>query len=79
MLEWASKKQRDQKRKVEQEAVLKKSLGEKVQRFQSSPKVQSSAKIENVGYTELTINGKRLRVIREHITIEALSTITIDI
>ena len=73
MLEWASKKRRDQKRKVEQESALKKSLGEKVQRFKSSPKSG------DIGYTELTINGRRLRVIREHITIQALSPITIDI
>jgi len=70
MLEWVSKKHRDQKHKDEQEALLKNSLAEKVQRF------QSSHNSENIGYTELTINGKRLRVFREHITIPALSPIT---
>ena len=73
MLDWVSKKQRDQKRKVEQEAALKKSLAEKVQRVQASPKG------ENIGYTELTINGKRVRLLREHITIQPLSPITLDI
>ncbi len=72
MLKWVSKKYRDQKRKAEQEAVLKNSLAEKVQRFQSS---QNS---DNIGYTNLTVNGKRLRLIREHITIHALSPITMD-
>ena len=70
MIEWVSKKHRDQKRKAEQETALKKSLAEKVQRF------QSLRKSENTGYTMLTINGKRLRVLREHITIQAVSPIT---
>ncbi len=71
MLEWISKKHRDQKHKAEQEAALKNSLAEKVQRF------QSPHNSENTGYTELTINGKRLRVLREHITIPALSPLTL--
>ncbi len=70
MLEWVSKKHRDQKRKAEQETALKNSLAEKVQRF------QIPHKSETIGYTEITINGKQLRVRREHITIPALSPIT---
>ncbi len=56
---------------AEQVKKKKNSLAEKVQRF------QSSHNSENIGYTELTINGKRLRVFREHITIQALSPITL--
>jgi len=72
MLKWVSKKYRNQKCKAEQEAALKNSLAEKVQRF------KSSENSENIGYTKLTVNGKRLRVFREHITIQALSPITMD-
>lgn len=78
MLDFVSKKQRDQKRKVEQEAVLKKSLAAKVQRFQSSPS-EFSPKSGDVGYTEVTINGKRVRLLREHITLQPLSPVTLDI
>lgn len=77
MLEWASKKQRDLKRKAEQEAELKKSLAEKVERFQASP-AQASPTSDDIGYTEVTINGKRLRLRREHITIQPLSPATLE-
>ncbi len=70
MLEWISRSRREAKRRAEQEASLKQSLAAKVQRFQA-PAVE-----EDPGFTKLTINGKRVRVAREHITIQALSPIT---
>ncbi len=70
MLEWISRQHRDARRQAQQEAELKKSRAEKVQRFQASPKP------ENRRYTVLTINGKKLRVPKEQITIEAVSPIT---
>ena len=69
MLKRTSKK-RDEKARAEQEAALKKSLAEKVQRFQPTEKP------DKYGYTELTINGERKRVMRERITIPAISPIT---
>ena len=71
MLEWISSKYRDEKQKLEKEANLKQSLAEKVKRFQSVSRQEDS------GYTELTVNGKRVRIAREHITIEAISPFTI--
>lgn len=70
MLEWVSKKHREQKRHIEKEAALKQSLAEKVRRFQSPDKKVDSE------HTEITINGKRIRVVREHITLQAVSPIT---
>ncbi len=72
MLEWFSKKQRDEKRRQEQETAIKQSLAEKVKRFQA-PAIKKVA-----AYTELTLNGKRLRVAKEHITIQAISPITAE-
>ena len=70
MFEWISRNRRAEKLKAEQEASLKQSLAAKVKRF------QSSATEDDPGFTRLTINGKKLRVAREHITIQALSPIT---
>ena len=72
MLGRFSKKHREEKRRSEQELALKQSLAEKVRRFQAPSLKERSA------YTELTLNGKRVRVAKEHITIQAISPITAD-
>ena len=72
MFEWVSKKYREQQQQAKQEAELKQSLADKVKRFQVAPTQAREA------FTEVTVNGKRIRVAREHITIEALSPLTSD-
>ena len=72
MLGRFSKKHREQKRRSEQELALKQSLVEKVRRFQAPSLNERSA------YTELTLNGKRVRVAKEQITIQAISPFTAD-
>ena len=72
MFEWGSSKYREERRQAKREAELKQSLAAKVQRFQAAPQTSKEA------FTEVTVNGKRVRVAREHITIEALSPLTSD-
>ena len=72
MLEWFSRKQREEKRRQAEETAIKQSLAEKVKRFQT-PAIKKVA-----AYTELTLNGKRLRVAKEQITIQAISPITAE-
>jgi hypothetical protein len=63
MIEWLSKKRSDDKRKEIQEQELKKSLSKKLSEYESQ---NNEAKDD---FTELVVNGKKLRVAKEQITL----------
>jgi hypothetical protein len=63
MLEWISKKHRDRKRSEAYEQELKKSLADKISKYEY---INSEPKND---FTELVINGKKLRVAKEQITL----------
>ena len=60
MLDWISKK-KEQKRREEREAALKRSLSEKVAQYQEKQDDPAD------DHTELFINGKKVRVAKEQI------------
>jgi hypothetical protein len=67
---WISKKRRDKKRKEANEKILKKSLAEKVSKFDShnyNNHIGESKK----DFTDITIGGEKLRVAKEQITLTA--------
>ena len=63
MFDWISKKRRDKKRSEAHEKELKKSLAEKVSKYEFVNKEPKN------NFTELVINGKKLRVAKEQITL----------
>lgn len=63
MLDWLSKKKRDEKIKEIRELELKKSLSEKVAQYQ---KIQEEPADD---HTEIFVNGRKLRVAKEQITL----------
>ena len=68
MIDWISKKQREQKRKEEHEKALRESLAEKVSRYErehSEPPEQQA----DQDYTELLVDGKKLRVAKQVIDV----------
>ena len=73
MLDWISKKRRDKKRKEAHEKILKKSLAEKVSKYESyiyNNHIGESKK----DFTDITIGGEKLRVAKEQITLTDLWT-----
>ena len=69
MIDWISKKHREKKRREAHEWQLKKSLAEKVSQYEQS----RSNSIDNSlvdDFTEVFIDGKKLRVAKEQITIK---------
>jgi hypothetical protein len=70
MLDWISKKRRDKKRKEAQERILKKSLAEKISKFDSHNYNNHIGESEN-DFTNITIDGEKLRVAKEQITLTA--------
>ena len=63
MLDWISKKSRDKKLKEANEEALKRSLAEKVSKYQN----QNGESHDD--YTEVTIAGELLRVAKQQITL----------
>ena len=63
MLDWLSKKKREEKIRESREQELRKSLSEKVAQYQ---KVQEEPAED---HTEIFVNGKKLRVAKEQITL----------
>ena len=63
MLDWLSKKKREEKEKQIREEELKKSLSEKLAHYQEK---QQEAVDD---HTELFINGKKVRVAKEQINL----------
>lgn len=63
MLDWISRKKSDEKLKEIREQELKKSLSEKVAQYQ-----QAEAEPAD-DHTEIFVNGKKLRVAKEQITL----------
>ena len=68
MFGWMSKKHRDKKRREAQEQQLRKSLAEKVSKYEEP----SSNPIDD--FTELFINGEKIRVAKEQITVTDVLT-----
>lgn len=69
MIDWLSKKHRDEKRREVHERQLKKSLAEKISQYERS----RSNSIDNSpedDFTEVFIDGKMLRVAKEQITVK---------
>ena len=73
MLDWIFKKRRDNKRKEAHEKILKKSLAEKVSKFDSHNYNNHIGESKN-DFTEITIGGEILRVAIEQITLTDLWT-----
>ena len=69
MLDWISKKRRDKKRKEAHEKILKKSLAEKVLKYDSHNYNNHIGESQN-DFTEITIGGEKLRVAKEQITLK---------
>ena len=69
MIDWLSKKHREEKRREAHERQLKKSLAEKVSRYEQA---RSDATENPPGddFTEVFIDGKKLRVAKQQITLK---------
>ena len=63
MISWISKKNQDRKRQEEDEQKLRTSLAEKVSQY------EKHLGIDTNDHTEIFIDGKKLRVPKEQITI----------
>lgn len=63
MFNWLSKAHREKKRKTLEEAKLKEVLAEKVSKYEAHTESQGH------DYTEITIEGEKTIVQKEHITI----------
>jgi len=63
MLDRLFKNRKERKQKDLQEQELKKSLAEKVSKYEQHDDTT------NTDYTNITIDGKKLRVAKEHITL----------
>ena len=68
MMDWIWNKYRDKKHREAREQQLRKSLAEKVLKYEESP----SNPIDD--FTELFIDGKKLRVAKEQITVTDVLT-----
>ena len=64
MIDWLSKKRREEKRKQVQEKDLRASLSEKLKQYEASREVNLDAADD---HTEMMINGKKLRVPKQQI------------
>ena len=61
MLDWLSKKRREEKRKQADEDKLRASLSEKLARYEESQQTAPSDACDD-DHTELMVDGKKLRV-----------------
>lgn len=68
MIDWISKKQREKKRRDEHEQALRQSLAEKVSRYENAQS-ETGAGGKPQDFTELFIDGKKMRVAKEEITV----------
>ncbi|MFT5218230.1 MAG: hypothetical protein ACI9LO_001117 [Planctomycetota bacterium] len=66
MIEWISKSHRKNRKKEEQELVLRKSLAEKLSRLESVPM------IEYDDHTEFMLDGRIVTLLKEEITITGI-------
>ena len=64
MLDWLSKNRKEEKQKQRREEELKKSLSEKLAQYQEKMKEPDD------DHTELLLNGKKIRVAKEQITLQ---------
>ena len=69
MIDWISKKRREEKRREAHERQLRKSLAEKISRYEQSRSNSIDKPPEN-DFTEVFIDGKKLRVAKQQITIK---------
>ena len=61
MLDWLSKKRREEKRKQAEEDKLRASLSEKLARYEESQQTAPS-NASDADHTELMVDGKKLRI-----------------
>ena len=66
MIDWLSKKSREEKRKQAEEEKLKASLSEKLAEYERSQELSPDDPGDN-DHTELVINGKKVRVSKTQI------------
>lgn len=66
MLDWIYKKQREKKRKDAHERALKKTIAEKIARYEKNNESDEDE------FTEVAIEGKKVRVAKEQITINGI-------
>lgn len=68
MIDWLSKKQREKKQKEAHELELRNSLAQKVSQFEQSYS-RATGGFDGEDFTDLLIDGVRVRVAKEEITI----------
>ena len=68
MIDWISKKQRDKKSKEAHERALRESIAEKLSRYEDA-RSDSADNADNQDFTELYVNGKKVRVAKQEITV----------
>lgn len=68
MFELISKKHREKKRKEAREQALRESLADKISRYEQSRNAAAESK-DGQDFTELCVNGKKLRVVKQEITV----------
>ena len=66
MIDWLSKKRREEKRKQAHEQDLRASLSEKLKQYEASREVNLD---DADDHTELMINGKKVRVAKQQINL----------
>lgn len=68
MIDWISKKQRDKKRMEAHEQALRESIAEKISRYEDA-RTGSADGGDSQDFTELYVNGKKVRVAKQQITV----------
>ncbi len=66
MIDWLSKKRREEKQKQAQEEDLKASIAEKISQYEASKETNISDEDDD-DHTELMVNGKKVRVAKQQI------------
>ena len=66
MIDWLSKKRREEKQQQAEEADLKASIAEKISQYEASQEVNTD---DEDDHTELVVNGKKVRVAKQQITL----------
>ena len=67
MIDWLSKKRKEQKQKQAQEEDLKASLAEKISQYEASQEINVDS--DDDDHTEMMVNGKKVRVAKQQITL----------
>ena len=69
MFDLISRKQREKQRKEAHEKALRESLAEKISRYEKTRADEAGHDDDGQDFTELRVNGKKLRVAKQEITV----------